>query len=455
MALQSACNVAQPAPSSICATDRMASFLVGTFNTPELFHLYFDANKSTLTLLETYPAHGNHSWLAFDQYRRNLYATAWTEPSCIASYRVQRKSTPPSGTTCPEYTSISIELLNTAPTRARSGYVAVGRNPENVVYTVGGPTGEVLRLNKDCGSFETSSTCVQELDFIKGHVSNPLPAKNGVGTLTNGHGHGLEQKILDFGGLRHGSHSIDLSPDGSIAYVADIGRNCIWVYSVCSKDGTLTLSQKSLCTRPNDGPRHVWPHPNGEVVYVLEEHSCFVDVYRVHRPAKSQPICATQDVGSQTMEVQLVWIQGVRIVPAHLSHTLFWADEVRLSPGERPCHLLASTRGLASDTKGYVALFALDDNGEIVEQKGQRTEEKWLDMWQSPASGGWANAIEPCHSMLRGPDGKESTYAALTDSDTGSVIVLQVKGDELVKVAQLDLGQTHGRTRGAATAVWL
>lgn len=28
--------------------------------------------------------------------------------------------------------------------------------------------------------------------------------------------------VMDFGGLRHGSHSFDLSPDGKLAYVADM-----------------------------------------------------------------------------------------------------------------------------------------------------------------------------------------------------------------------------------------
>jgi carboxy-cis,cis-muconate cyclase len=94
---------------------------------------------------------------------------------------------------------------------------------------------------------------------------------------------------LDFGGLRHGGHvsthatstveeltlakSCDLSPCGTKLYVADIGRNCVWLYHVDPSTGYLTESSKNAARRPHDGPRHAWPHPNGRIVYSLQEHS--------------------------------------------------------------------------------------------------------------------------------------------------------------------------------------
>jgi hypothetical protein len=50
------------------------------------------------------------------------------------------------------------------------------------------------------------------------------------------------------------------------------GRNCIWIYSV-SPSNTLTLISQYHSKRSNDGPRHTWPHPNGRIVYCLQEHS--------------------------------------------------------------------------------------------------------------------------------------------------------------------------------------
>jgi carboxy-cis,cis-muconate cyclase len=425
----------------------MASFIVGTFNTPELFELQFDASKHTLRLVQTIAAHGNHSWLALSEDKRNLYGTAWTEPTSVAAYSIESSK---------EQEKLAVKLLNTAPTRARSGYVAVGKNGTDVVYTVGGPTGEVLRLNDADGSFISESPhTLQHLDFISGKVSDPKEESKKNGTQVE-----EGAKVMDFGGLRHGSHSIDLSPDGSSAYVADIGRNCVWVYTVSSTTGLLKLSQKCVSIRSNDGPRHVWPHPNGQVVYVLQEHSCIVDVFQVDRLSKARHVQAEASTVAHETQVELIWKQNVRIIPTDLSPKLFWADEVRTSPGQNPTHLFASTRGLEADTKGYVALFALDDGGYIkglsqtlnVEEEG---EVAWLDIWQSPTSGGWANAIEPCHKPLKGPDGHEYTYAALTDSEQGLVMVLQVKDDRIIEVARLELGQHQGKVRGAATAVWM
>lgn len=63
------------------------------------------------------------------------------------------------------------------------------------------------------------------------------------------------------------------------------GRNCIFVYAV-AEDGSLTLTDKNIAPRPTDGPRHVWPHPNGRYVYSLQEHTSMVDVFKVSSPPR-------------------------------------------------------------------------------------------------------------------------------------------------------------------------
>ena len=107
----------------------------------------------------------------------------------------------------------------------------------------------------------------------------------------------------DFGGLRHGAHSADLSPDGRSLYIADIGRNCIWTYSVSATKSVteppLTFSSKQISPRSNDGPRHTWPHPNGKVLYSLQEHSSMVDLFSIAEDGTT-----------------LVHKQGVKIIPA-------------------------------------------------------------------------------------------------------------------------------------------
>ncbi|PWN86549.1 hypothetical protein FA10DRAFT_263261 [Acaromyces ingoldii] len=469
----------------------LKSILVGTFNTPELFHLVFDPHTESLAVSAVFPAHGNHSWLALgpprDGGHRNLYATAWTDPTSVAAYRVVDQGLTQGQGQGQGQGGLELTLQNTAPTRARSGYVAVGKQPADVLYTVGGPTGEVLRLNETDGRFrEGGDATLQYLDFIHGHVQ-----RAGGAGQTNGHAgtngtNGLENgKTMDFGGLRNGSHSIDLSPDGTLAYVADIGRNAFFVYEVDGHDGALRLAEKKASPRSDDGPRHVWPHHGGRVVYVLQEHSCAVDVFEVVAgPAKAAvngtgaaaaaAAAAANGKAEESGAVHLELRQSVRIIPDELDQKLFWADEVRTSAPQDARFLLASTRGLEPGTLGYVALFELDEQGYIrnvplttsksTSGAGSSSavphRSKWSDILQTPTSGGWANAVEPCYELL-GTNGRSDVYAALTDSEKGLVMMLKVERASagaaagkasLREVARVKLGMYKDQVRGAATA---
>ncbi|GAA5832159.1 hypothetical protein JCM3766R1_003745 [Sporobolomyces carnicolor] len=369
--------------------------LVGTFNTNLIATLAFDPVAKTLDVVAKNEGQAPHSWLALNRAKDRLYATSWTEPPGLASYRVN----PASGLSPP-----TVSHLNSVETAARSGYVCVS---ETTAYSAGGPTGEAFRLDKDSGGFEEGAE-LQKLDFV-----GPDRQRDDGG-------------VLDFGGLRHGSHSFDLSPDGKLAYVADIGRNAIFVFRV-NDDGTLTLTDKNIAPRPNDGPRHVTPHPNGKYVYSLQEHSSMVDVFEVDRG-----------------EGRLTWIRGVKIIPSDHSPTLYWADEVRVSPSER--YLYCSTRGLEPTTKGWVAVFALSQDGLPVSDTP-------LDLYETATSGGWANAVQPAPGEYN-EEGIE--YVALTDSEEGFVSVLAFDGKKVTEVARAKLEYLDdGKVVGAATAVWL
>lgn len=430
--------------------------IVGTFNTPELFLLNFNVNKRSLDIESRWEAIGNHSWLALDKEKKLLLATCWTDPPCIASYRLNAL-----GSTKPQ-----AKLVGRQTVKSRSGYVAVHHRLEGGkgrAYTAGGPSGEVLGLQIETGELPDT---LQEMNYITGETNLTEQGQRLRGETdgqsnkvqNTAHQNGKESgNVLDFGGLRHGAHSIDLSPDGKMMYVADIGRNCVWVHKL-DEEGLITSTQKVISPRSNDGPRHVWPHPGGKFVYVLQEHSSMVDVFKV-------------DSAKGTLE----WVQGVRIIPEDQDEKLFWADEVRIVassagvPSDEPDLLVASTRGLEKGTKGYVALFRLTSEG-LIDAKEKEDRRAWLDMWQSPTSGGWANAVEPCYKLLHDPQpsstnqsrSNEGQYMALTDSEEGLVMILSIETDinkqrkHIVEVARVSLGESSdGNIRGAATAVWL
>lgn len=386
------------------------NFIVGTFNTADLFTFTFtppspSKDQPTLAIAKKHQAIGNHSWLGLspktnaDSNDRFLYATAWTEPPAIAAYKAQD-----SGKT--------ITPINSKPVRARSGYVCASKSH---VYTCGGPTGEAFTIDANGGVGDL----VQELEFVDDKASDkPTGALHG-----------------DFGGLRHGSHSVDLSPDMNSLYIADIGRNAIFTYSVDNSHATsgkqhLTLGSKHISPRPNDGPRHTWPHPSGKILYSLQEHTSIVDLFSVASDG-----------------VTLTHIGGVRIIPADKHESAYWADEVRLSTASStPKYMYASTRGLAAETKGYVAVFELEPDGTVA-------SEQPVCIWETPTSGGIANAIEPA------PQQEEFggvEYLAMTDSQEGWVFMLSFDGKEIREVARVNLGKTaEGKVVQAATAVWL
>lgn len=384
-------------------------FLVGTFNTPSLYLLQFQpptsSSPASLKLLKDHPAIAGHSWLSLSQSKEFLYTTAWTTKPSIAAYRLK-------------HSARDIQFLNAKHVASLSGYVCSNTTH---VFSAGGPSGEVFRLEAD-GSI---GNLVQTLDFVTNQGENQSEQRGEVA-------HG------DFGGLRHGAHSVDLSPDGKFLYIADIGRNCIWTYAVTHQkrgiqDPPLKFGGKFVAPRSHDGPRHCWVHPNGRVLYSLQEHSSMVDVFSLSEDGVSE----------------LVHVQGAGILPQGKDCGKFWADEVRYSTGpdkERPGFLYASVRGLERGTKGYVAVYRLKEDGMLESERA-------VDIWETPTSGGLANAIEPA-PWREEFGGKE--YLAMCDSEEGVVSILVFDGAKLGEVARVELGRNEkGEVVGAATPVWL
>lgn len=386
-------------------------FIVGTFNYEALYTLHFEPptadSEAQLSIVRSHPAISGHSWLSFSKNKKFLYASAWTKPNpSIAAYQVKAGGR-------------EVQFLNAKHVKSLSGYVCVN---DTHIFSVGGPSGEVFYLERD-GSI---GQLVQELDFVTGHGENVSEQRDKEQGISLG----------SFGGLRHGAHSVDLSPDGRNLYIPDIGRNCIFTYSISKTEDLLApplkFGTKHISPREHDGPRHSWPHPNGKVLYCLQEHTSMVDAFSIG------------DDG-----VTLEHRQDVKIIPAEKDAKDFWADEVRLSTGpdaSKPQYLYASTRGLHPPTKGYVAVFSLNEDGTLASEEA-------IHIWETPTSGGIANAIEPA-PWIKGQDGVQ--YLAMTDSEEGWVFVLSFDGKEVQEVARVNLGTTDGgEAIGAATAVWL
>lgn len=365
--------------------------LMGTFRSPYIYTLTFDVLRSQLSLRTINEASGGHNWLDVSPDGKTLYATVWGEPPKVTSYDIVRSG---------EYATT--KLQRSIASQFMSGYVV---SNDKAMYSACGPQVDTFLLD-DKGAL-LDQPAVQSFSLL-----DPSQKNKANGTM-------------DFGGLRHGGHSADLSPDGTKLYVADIGRNCIWMYHIDKAIGLLTEASKNVATRPNDGPRHTWPHPNGKIVYSLQEHSSYVDAFRL-----------TNDGNA------LEFIEGANILPDGDSCERYWADEVRLSPLADV--VFGSTRGLEAGTRGFVTAWNLRPDGTFASTTA-------VHRFQTRTSGGWANAIAVCPNL--GPKGE--VFMTLTDSEEGFVQILAYssdKGFEVVDEVKVSTEQEHV---AAATTVWL
>lgn len=370
---------------------------IGTFRSPKVYSVRFDTSSQKLQLKATNAGLSGHNWLDVSPDGKTLYATCWgTGDARVTCYDI----VPPSK----EQPFPTAKQATTAPSQWMSGYVCSNKK---AMYSACGPQVDVFLLD-DAGKLKEDKA-VQSFALVE----------------ENGRHKGTA--VLDFGGLRHGGHSADLSPDGTKLYVADIGRNCVWMYHVDPESGLLKEASKNIAKRGHDGPRHTWPHPNGRIVYSLQEHSGYVDVLRL-----------SDD------DQRLEWVEGGNILPAGDDCGLYWADEVRLSPDAKV--LFGSTRGLKSETKGWVSAWALDDAGRLKQASEEATHR-----FQTRTSGGWANAIAVAPAL--GPNGE--SLIALTDSEEGFVQMLSYTAKDGFKVLdELKLGEP-GEEHPAATVVFV
>ena len=205
---------------------------------------------------------------------------------------------------------------------------------------------------------------------------------------------------------------------------AHSGRNSIFVSDVYD-DHTLSPPLVEVpAHRDHDAPRHNVPSPDGRTLYSVTEHTSYVDVWEVY-------------------EEDLVWRQSVSIIPSAAGRDDFRGDTLRLSRDGK--YLFASTRGKTEKTRGWVAVWTVDQKtGRLFESGGA------LHRYQTPTSGGKANAIEPALKGTPLSDRGEQ-WLVLTDDEQGYVFILGFDGSAINEVARLQLPGSEL----ASHAIWL
>jgi len=77
------------------------------------------------------------------------------------------------------------------------------------------------------------------------------------------------------------AHSVQISPDGKFAVIADLGFDKIFIHEIDTNSGKLTpYKVPFLETAPNAGPRHLAFHPAGKHLFAVNESNSTVTAFR-------------------------------------------------------------------------------------------------------------------------------------------------------------------------------
>ncbi|GAA6064670.1 hypothetical protein JCM10212_001786 [Sporobolomyces blumeae] len=437
--MASTCPVPVSSLLSPTTSPRLHYLLSGTFNTLFLYLLSFSPHSSppTLDVERAYRAQGPHQFLAVNEERDRAYATTWAQPPTLSSWTIIDGG------------RRGIEKLNTVPISATGSYLtllpsslsaSLSLSPSTGarIYQAGGPVAQTLEVDPATGGFGTQ---LQEVVYLDGGVDELWDDAKTDRTRV---------------ALRYGSHAVDIDPVRGRAYVPHVGRDSIFVYSF-NRDGTLheLAEVASHGRKGHEGPRHSIPSRDGNKLYVVTEHTSYLDVYDVH---SSSPFLAHS--------------QRLSVIPRSLDsdRLQYRGDTLRISlDGER---LYVTTRGKTTREKGYVSVWKVNGDGSIEDlgtagrsNAGNAAFEKGygaMSRFETATSGGKANAIEVFPFGSGEERSRGHDWIVLTDDEQGWVSILEWTDDagELSEVAKVQLGRQAGadddeRETGASHAVWL
>jgi 6-phosphogluconolactonase len=232
-----------------------------------------------------------HIWIAPDG--RHLYAVNWLKEGTLSAYRINRRTG-------------ALTLLNKVS--------AQGALPNQIVLDPGGRI--AVTVNYDTGNVVAYKVLpdgkLSEAFFVDQHTGKPLSDRQP--------------------GPR--AHGIAFSRDGKFMYIAQLGLDRVYGYSVDAAKGTITPGATPYVETPaGSGPRRLQISPNGKFLYVNHQDDSRVSVFAVD--------------GTNLKPVQII-----STLPADYTARNTTAEIVIDPPGE---HLYVSNRGHNS-----IAIYDID-----------------------------------------------------------------------------------------------
>lgn len=212
-----------------------------TYINSNIFALEFDTESLSLTLKENITTVGPHTIISFNHNKTTLYGveqgTTDTVPGYYDSYAITSEQ--------------SLVHTSRLVMSANCSYwtypfiLASPVEPYNVYGAPYGDCGHVMSTTDDGTLEKITSTWTYEEDVTR-------------------------------------IHGLELSPDSSVLYSADLAGNQVWSHDIDATTGAVTAVTNQIEASVVDGnPRSVKAHPGGEYMYTLLEEGHVVSSYAV------------------------------------------------------------------------------------------------------------------------------------------------------------------------------
>lgn len=156
------------------------------------------------------------------------------------------------------------------------------------------------------------------------------------------------------------AHSIKFSPSGAFVFSADLGTDRLNIFRIINNE-LVPNRQKFVKTEPGAGPRHFDFHPDGNLIYVINELNSTVSAFKY---------------GNETWEK----IQTVQTLPPDYTGTNYCAD----------IHVSADGKYLYSSNRGHnsISVFKIEPGtGKLELQTTVSSEGDWPRNFALSANG--------------------------------------------------------------------
>ena len=290
----------------LIAVAQDANLLIGTYTqkgSKGIYLFHFDTATGKAVEISHTDSAKNPSFLTISKDKQNVYAVNESAEGSVSVYSLKNNQ---------------LNLLQSKSSKGASPcYIALSPDQRNL-FVANYMGGSITSFHR----------------FADGQISNPQQFIQHTGSSVN---KGRQEKAH--------VHGLFFSPEGKYLLTPDLGMDQVSIYPYQSKNGPPLDIQKakSIQSNPGAGPRHLTFSSNGKFIYIIEELTGSISVYRF-----------TKGVAS--------YIQTIAIHPA-ASTTIHGSADIHLSPDG--LFLYATNRG----TENNIVKIPVLPNGKLDEKR--------------------------------------------------------------------------------------